>query len=240
MNDLDILEEEAKEILALKSDLATKARKLLLSKQDVREWPGVQFLKSGEVLQATVQKLHTLIENQPLDLDYGFTIDGLPLRLALEQFERLDPSEQHAVDFSFYCGLREAADWIGLTHTKWSTQPSEVCALEVIAAVEGIPTSRQRNHQSPDKLIGCACKKTGQWSWEFLEGTTNSIHRVVTDWDAPATDYKDKAREKFSSSQVIDNAQLEQAYQKGAEVAFIQYLYQGKEWVSIHPIEELR
>jgi hypothetical protein len=153
-------------------------------------------------------------------------VDGISLDRAFYDHSS-DPvadSSVKAQDRGFWAGAKEALDWMGVTRDKWSSQPADICALEALAAAEGLPTSRQWNCTNPDRFVGA---KTNNLLKTFKYGETNGILK-----SDKGSVYLELAPKKF-------HQELTLGYRKGVETAFLHYVAAGSQKVRISQIEQL-
>lgn len=155
-------------------------------------------------------------------------VDGISLDRAVYDHSS-DPvadSSEKAQDRGFWAGAQEALDWMGVTRDKWSSQPADICALEALAAAEGLPTSRQSNHMRPESPVGAKVKNIlGVKSFDY--GSVNGILR-----SDKGSNYLGLAKRKFQG-------ELSEGYRKGVEAAFLHYVVVGSGRVRISQIEQL-
>lgn len=215
----------------LKSLLLQKAVNLMNSKQNPPEWPGAQFLrpKTPYEFERIERRFSKILEEFQLDPERGIMVDGIPLDSAVLNHvnDPIADNPEEAFRRGFWSGVHEALDWIGVIRTKRSSLPPGICALEALAAAEGIPTSRQCNHMQPELLVG-ARVKVRDGKKKFVHGSTNGIFR---DGEGRPI-YLRCARRKFHN-------ELTKGYRKGVETAFLHYVAIGSGRVLISPIERL-
>lgn len=214
----------------LKEQVLQQANRLVRSTQNPPEWPGAQFLRPKND-DSFFHDLNTRFESHlsefPLD-EQGVTVDGVALDHAVLSHLQ-DPvaeDSESAQARGFWVGATQALDWIGITKDKWSSQSPDICALEALAAAEGVPTSRQSNHMHPEGFVGARVKSVlGKKIFDY--GSVNGITRT------------DKGPTYLQYGKPAVKKELGQGYRKGVEVAFLHYVAVGQDKVRISQIEQL-
>ena len=215
----------------LKTVILQKASRLIRSTQNPPEWPGAQFLKPKKESDS-FSRLDTSFKSHLAEYELaqngGIVVSGTPLEQAVQTHSQdaIAEDDTTAQERGFWAGAKEALDWIGITKDKWSSQTPDICALETLAAAEGIPTSRQSNHMRPESLVGAKVKNVlGVKGFDY--GAINGIQRTE---DGPL--YLRHGKPKV-------HKQLGEGYRKGVEVAFLHYIGVGEGRVRISQIEQL-
>jgi len=223
-NHRGLVQPETKDNECLQQLILRKAGTLIRSRQNPPESPGVQFLRPREkgFFEELDARFAQLLSEFRLNKRNGITIDGIPLHFAVLDHKR-DPVAEDAESAKgrgFWAGVQEALEWMGVTGPKWSKQSFDICALEALAAAEGIPTSRQINHTRPNTLVGARCKRKEEGnSFSFDYGVTNGIYRDGNGQPAFL---------QLGNSNVIK--ELTDGYRKGVEVAFLHYIAIGPKY----------
>jgi hypothetical protein len=146
----------------LRNSILQRAASFMRSTQNPPEWPGAQFIKPKDthVFSEVDARFGQILTEFALDTQGGVMVDGISLGRAVFDHSN-DPiadDAKKAQERGFWAGATEALDWMGITRDKWSSQPADICALEALAAAEGLPTSRQSNHMRPESLVGAKVK----------------------------------------------------------------------------------
>jgi len=202
----------------LKNLILQKARSFVRSTQNPPEWPGAQFLKpkNDKSFSDLNSKFERHLSEFELDENAGVMVDGTSLSRAVLNHlsDPVAEDAKSAEQRGFWAGATEALDWMGITKDKWSSQNSDICALEALAAAEGIPTSRQSNHMRPESLIGAKVNnilgvKT------FDRGAVNGIIKT------------EKGPVFLGLGKPKVQNELKEGYRKGVEVALLHYVAIG-------------
>ena len=195
-----------------------KARSFVRSTQNPPEWPGAQFLKpkNDKSFSDLNSKFERHLTEFELDENAGVMVDGTSLSRAVLNHlsDPVAEDAKSAEQRGFWAGATEALDWMGITKDKWSSQNSDICALEALAAAEGIPTSRQSNHIRPESLVGARVNnilgvKT------FDRGAVNGIEKT------------EKGPVFLGLGKPKVQKKLKEGYRKGVEVALLHYVAIG-------------
>jgi hypothetical protein len=215
----------------LKNSILQKARSFVRSTQNPPEWPGARFLKpkNDKTFSDLDSKFERYLTEFELDINAGVMVDGISLSRAVLNHlsDPVAEDTKSAEQRGFWAGAAEALDWMGITKDKYSSQNSDICALEALAAAEGIPTSRQSNHTRPESLIGAKVNNISGVK-TFDRGAVNGIIKTE---NGPVFLRLGKPE--------VQN-ELKEGYRKGVEVAFLHYVAIGHfkeigEQVTIQP-----